>query len=252
MYALATLFTLGLALLALGWITLIPVMRKWHAERQRRTIELRQLNMVTNSLPLLLFFIDTDQRVQFINGLAQMWFGTSAGDAQDTRLDHVVGPSFYHAMQAQIEDALSGEQSAYENVPIGDGDERNYSILYLPERDLSGQVIGLHIVIEDVTDQLRAMEKLRETEIKIAELQTIRKTAATYEHEVFNPLAGIMGLAQLMQEETDMPDEDRADMISQVYEAAQRIQAVTARIKEMENPQYIPYPTGNIEILKLR
>jgi nitrogen-specific signal transduction histidine kinase len=109
----------------------------------------------------------------------------------------------------------------------------------------------LHIIVEDVTDQLRALEKLRQTEIKMAELQTIRKTAATYEHEIFNPLAGIMGLVQLMQEEENMPEGDRAEMIAQVYEAAQRIQKVTARIAELERPEFRDYPTGNIEILKL-
>jgi PAS domain S-box-containing protein len=247
----ATLFSLGLTLLALAWITLVPVLRKWHAERQRRTIELNQLQMVTNSLPLLLIFVDEHERVKFINGIAQMWFGLGAEAARDRPLEKVIGPTFYAAMQSQVQYALTGEQSVYENVPIDDGDLRHYSICYIPERDADNKVDGLHIIVEDVTDQLRALEKLRQTEIKMAELQTIRKTAATYEHEIFNPLAGIMGLVQLMQEEENMPEGDRAEMIAQVYEAAQRIQKVTARIAELESPEFRAYPTGNIEILKL-
>lgn len=247
---LATLFSLGLVLLCIGWVTLVPVLRSWHSERQLRVVELHELQMVTNSLPLLLIFVDKDERVRFINGMAELWFGVSDAQARGRRLAQVIGPTFYAAMQGQLEYALTGEQSAYENVPINDGDTRHYSICYIPQRDNQNNMIGLHIVVEDVTDQLRALEKLRQTEIKMAELQTIRKTAATYEHEIFNPLAGIMGLVQLMQEEEDMPEQERAEMIAQVYEAAQRIQHVTSRIAELERPEYRPYPTGNIELIK--
>jgi PAS domain S-box-containing protein len=251
MYVSATLFTLGLALLSVGWVTVVPMVRNWHEEREERVIELQQLQMVTNSLPLLLIFIDKEERVKFINGMAQLWFGVSDDAARGMRLGKLLGPAFYSAMQGQLQYALTGEQSAYENVPINDGDQRHYSICYIPQRDGEQTMIGLHIVVEDVTDQLRALEKLRETEIRMAELQTIRKTAATYEHEIFNPLAGIMGLVQLMREEEDMSEADRADMIAQVYEAAQRIQYVTARIAKLERPEYRPYPTGNVELLKL-
>jgi len=240
----------GLLALAAGWAALLPAIKaKTEAEQQLRA-ELEQLRMVTNSLPLLLVYIDTGRRVQFINGITELWFDITATAAQGQHLRQVVGPGFWEAMEGQIDYALTGEQTSYENVPVREGDARNYSISYLPVRDGEGQVTGLQIIIEDITDHYRAEEKLRATEFKMTELETIRKTAATYEHEIFNPLAGIIAIAQIMQDE-DMPPEDRAEMLGELLNAARRIQQVTEKLSALEKPQFIPYATGNIDIIKV-
>ncbi|MBN2082507.1 PAS domain-containing protein [bacterium] len=244
------LYWAGLLALAAGWAALLPAIKATTEDEQQLRSELEQLRMVTNSLPLLLVYIDTSRRVQFINGITELWFSVSAEEAQGRHLRHVVGPGFWDVMEGQIDYALTGEQTSYENVPVREGDARHYSINYLPARDGEGAVTGLQIIIEDITDHFRAEEKLRATEFKMTELETIRKTAATYEHEIFNPLAGIIGIAQIMQEE-DMPPEDRAEMLGQLLNAARRIQQVTEKLSALEKPQFIPYATGRIDIIKV-
>jgi signal transduction histidine kinase len=241
----------GLALLALGWLVLVPLLRQWRQERIEHRLELRQIRMVTDSVPQILISVDRLQRVRYMNQTGLIWFSTSPADALGTPLGQVAGPEYYEVIESQLEQALTGEPASYDNVPIQLGQQiRHYSICYLPEKNDLSVVQGVHIVIDDVTDQLSALYQLHEADLKMAELAMLRKTSATYAHEINSPLTGILAAADMLAD-PGMDPEERKELAGDVLQAAKRIKEVTLALERLQDPQYRKYGVGKAQIIEL-
>ncbi len=87
-------------------------------------------------------------------------------------------------------------------------------------------------------------EKLRE-----AEVRAVRMTAATYAHEINNPLAGILGYLQLMRDGALEPTEVDA-ALEEMLSAAGRISSVLHKIEGLHNPR-LRASLGREQLLEL-
>ncbi len=241
----------GIALLALGWVAVIPLLKQWRQERLEHRRELRQLRLVTDSVPQILISIDRQQRVRYINQTGLIWFATSPLQAIGATLNKIIGPDYYETIQAQLEQALTGEPASYDNVPVHCGSgTRRYNICYLPEKNDQGEVQGVHLVIDDVTDQLEALSHVHEADLKMAELSMLRRTSATYAHEINSPLTGIIAAADMLGE-AGMDEQERAELAQDVLSAAKRIMEVTQALEKLQEPHYRGYGVGKAQIIEL-
>ncbi|MBN2080599.1 PAS domain S-box protein [bacterium] len=95
-------------------------------------------------------------------------------------------------------------------------------------------------VIRDVTQVKATEEELRRVQMEKAELEGIQKTAATYAHEINNPLTGVMGLLELIANTSANP-EDTRQMAVEALQAARRIKEVTAKVESLDRPRSRSY-----------
>lgn len=210
-----------------------------------------QLQLINDAVPLLLIYVDRGQVVHYLNSTAEKWFGTNVSSACSLTLEALVGCEFYATIQAQVKQALTGESSNYGNVPTQAGnDSRHYSMAYIPDVDSLGEVRGLLIVVEDITDQIRSLQELHEADLRMAELKVIRSTAATYAHEINNPLTGIICASQMIAE-GKIEEAECCKMALELLAAAKRIEHVTKQLAQLENPSYRKYVTGKTEIIEV-
>ncbi|MEO5987338.1 MAG: GAF domain-containing protein [Candidatus Eisenbacteria bacterium] len=99
----------------------------------------------------------------------------------------------------------------------------------------------------------RAYEELSATQAKLLEAERLRgvtETVGALNHEVNNPLATIVGTAQLLLRRDDL-DADTRPRVDRMLEAAKRIQAVTSRMALIIQATSRPYP-GQDTILDVR
>lgn len=97
-----------------------------------------------------------------------------------------------------------------------------------------------------------AYEELTATQARLLETERLRgvtETVGALNHEVNNPLATIVGTAQLLLRKDDL-DADTRTKAERVLEAAKRIQFVTSKMATLIQAHSRPYP-GQVQILDL-
>jgi PAS domain S-box-containing protein len=127
-----------------------------------------------------------------------------------------------------------------------DGRRVNVSVTVSPIRDADGKIIGASSIARDITHR-------KETEAARPEQDTLRyvaSLAAAAAHELNNPLAVIMGYAQLL---TDRVDAQGRGQIDEILEALSRIQAIVMRMKRVtriELTEAAPYLPEMLDLIR--
>lgn len=107
--------------------------------------------------------------------------------------------------------------------------------------------VGMFERTRQAYDELAAAQvRLMETE----RLKGVTETVGALNHEVNNPLATIVGTAQLLLRRTDV-EPDTRHKLERMLEAAKRIQFVTSKMETLIQAHSRPYP-GQSQILDVR
>ncbi len=132
---------------------------------ERKESEMRQaaseqrLRMITDNLPVLIAYIDHEQRYQFCNATHEQWFGVPASRVQGQLVADILG-ELYAERRPHIERALAGERVESEQMFLQPGGERHVHALYLPHRK-NGVTLGFYALVTDVTTIKRNEAELK-------------------------------------------------------------------------------------------
>ena len=135
-----------------------------------------QLRLVTDALPVLVSFVDTEQRYRFVSAAYERWFGHPCEELVGRQLIDVIGPAAYAAIEPHVLSALSGTSVSFESeLPYRDGGSRFVDATYIPKKSAHGNVTGFVAFVADATER-RALERLRAAEADRAD-RLLRVTA---------------------------------------------------------------------------
>ena len=214
------------------------------------------MERVINTLPYDIVVRDGDSRILFCNDAFAAAYGFQAAELVG-RLDREIWADFGRPAE-QIQEWLAEDQlilrTSQDMEYIQRIDRPNGETAFIHNikqvitlADGSRCILGMYT---DVTERKRIEESLTKAQSEAAELNAIRKTAATYAHEINNPLTGIIGLVQLVLEDPGI-DNDIADLLKEVIKASNRIKHVIKQMNELSSTQSRPYLDRG-EILDLR
>lgn len=132
--------------------------------RARQTAEAaaQQLRLITNALPVLIAYIDRDERYQFTNEAYRPWFKRDPQELIGQRVRDIVSDAAYQVAKPHIDRALTGERVGFEaRMPYREDYVRYISSIYVPDvRD--GEVRGFYTLVTDVTEQVIARQQVEE------------------------------------------------------------------------------------------
>jgi diguanylate cyclase (GGDEF)-like protein/PAS domain S-box-containing protein len=120
-----------------------------------------RLRLIADNLPILITYVDRDERYTFTNHRFDEVFGLSRGDALGRKVESVVGPAAYALSKPNLDQALAG-QIVYFERPLQTRDGPRWDgITYVPDYGADGQVRGLFVMAEDVTARRASEENLK-------------------------------------------------------------------------------------------
>lgn len=154
--------------------------RTWAAvERTRAEASLResqeQLALVSNTLPALVSYVDRDGRYRMCNRAYTEWFGFGPEQILGRSMCEVLGEKAWQAIEPHIGAALAGQAADFEaEVPYARGGTRWIHAVYTPHRDDGGNILGLVIMVSDITARKRTEEALHR---RTAQFETLLNQA---------------------------------------------------------------------------
>ncbi|MDH4304169.1 MAG: PAS domain-containing protein [Nitrospira sp.] len=135
---------------------------------RRREHEFRTL---ADNVPALFSYVDREQRYRFVNRRYEEFFGRSNKEFIGLPMHDLLGPDGYHEIQPYVEAALRGQPASFEyQLHLPQGQDHWFAAQYVPDRDAQGQVVGLFILITDVTVLKSTEGLLRERERQLRDL----------------------------------------------------------------------------------
>lgn len=116
-----------------------------------------QLQIIIDSVPALISYIDTGLRYRFANKHYQMMFGTNPEKLIGKHVETVIGKATYKKVKHRYEAVLRGEPQRYEMDYSNRGRSYTLDVAYIPHQH-EGQVEGIFLMVMDVTEQ-KKLEK---------------------------------------------------------------------------------------------
>ncbi len=157
--------------------------RKQALESLRESEE--QFRLVTNAVPMLISYVDAEQRYRFNNKTYEDWFGRSGTELTGKHVKEVLGEPGYENIRSYIEAALSGREVTFESaVAYQDGSLRYIHAVYVPQFAEQGEVKGFVALVNDITERKRAEEALSTANKRITNiLESITDAFVAFDHE---------------------------------------------------------------------
>jgi len=123
----------------------------------------QHLEMISNTVPALISYVDRDLRYRTCNEAYLKWFGVSREDVIGKSVREILGEEAWSAVRPHVEAGFAGETVDYEiEVNYLRAGRRWIHAVYTPHRNALGEVIGLVVMVTDITARKRAEEALRE------------------------------------------------------------------------------------------
>ncbi|HEV2866457.1 MAG TPA: PAS domain S-box protein, partial [Allosphingosinicella sp.] len=143
-----------------------------------------QIRRVADALPVLVSFIDADQRYRYNNKAYEAWLGRPRRELFGRRLDEVLDEAVMATFRPLVESALAGERvSAERSFRDSSGTERHLQVDYVPAQDGEGRVLGFYSLVRDISASKSAEAALRETERRLeAVLDNTRMAVLLMDH----------------------------------------------------------------------
>lgn len=218
----------------------IDVTERKQAEDALRNSE-EQLRLITDNLPVVITYLDADQRYRFNNRLYEQWFGMSREQVYGMPIREALGDDAYLAIRDKIEKVLGGSSVQFESImPYKDAGQRYVSATYVPHIDQQGQVKGFFALIQDISERKRAEEQVRlhqEELAHVARVNMMGELATGLAHELNQPLTAIhtyaeiaLGMATTADEPEAVGDLDQA--LIGIMGQAERASKIVHRLRE--------------------
>jgi PAS domain S-box-containing protein len=124
--------------------------------------------LLTDSLPVLISYVDEDHRYRFNNKGYEHWFGHPREYVEGKHLRQVLGEKAYQAIRSRVEAALAGQLVTFEElIPYRGAGRRYVRVTYVPDCQ-NGRIRGFFALIQDLTERKQAEEEIHESRDKLS------------------------------------------------------------------------------------
>lgn len=146
-----------------GIIGMVLDRTEQHVAQTRLAASERQLRAVTDNLPVLIYYLDTQERLGFLNATFREWLGVDLVWATGRTLQEVIGGTLYEQRRGSIHRAMGGGRMEFEVESVFNGKRRHLETAYVPDVWTDGTVRGIFALSTDITE-------LKDIELELRQL----------------------------------------------------------------------------------
>lgn len=121
----------------------------------------QRIRVITDTVPALIGYVDKGLKMAFSNRAYERWYGYDRELILGRRLDEIISHDQLIRLQPYIDRAMAGHSVQFEITdPAPNGEIRHVVKNYLPEKNEQGEVQGMYVLIQDITEIRRTSEAL--------------------------------------------------------------------------------------------
>ncbi|MDX2350990.1 hybrid sensor histidine kinase/response regulator NahK/ErcS' [Stutzerimonas xanthomarina] len=132
-----------------------------HAEALRESE--RWIRLITDHVPALIAYVSADLTYEFTNKVYEEWYRWPSEGMLGQSLRDIHSGEHWQQLEPYIDRALCGESVSFEMAEHNHSGQQRYMLRsYVPNRQASGEVVGIFVLIQDITDRRRTAEALHQ------------------------------------------------------------------------------------------
>jgi PAS domain S-box-containing protein len=149
-----------------------------------------QLRLLTDSLPVLITYVDRELRYRFANQTCETWYARPKDELIGRRLRDVVGDAAFEQLRPRVEGVLSGSPAAFqETITYPDGNTREVEVTFVPHVASEGTIEGFFALTHDGTDRKATEAQLRQAQ----KMEAVGQLTGGVAHDFNNLLTVVIG-----------------------------------------------------------
>ena len=205
----------------------------------------QQMRLITDSIPALVAYFDSDRTYRYVNRGYKDWFGLDPAAPQSVSAREFLGLDTYTRIKPNVSRALRGEPVTFEyEVRTVNGRNLVARTSLIPEVAPDGSVAGCFELTFDITDQRRSHELM----VQAKKMDALGQLTGGLAHDFNNILTVILGnLTALADEPTAKPHVP--EFINPAIEAARRVSELIKNLLSFSRKH--PVETSVVDINRL-
>ena len=200
------------------------------AEASQRALADSELQhrLITNNLPVLIAYIDTEGCYRFANETCAKWFACPVEDILSRPVEQVEAGFDSERIRARVSEALDkGAPVTFEETGgFADGETRNISGVCVPHTGTDARPLGAFIMVQDVTERAALEDQLRSAQ----KLEAVGRVTGGVAHEFNNLLMAITGNLEFLLERDFDDIEITRERLERILNTAFRGKDLTGRL----------------------
>lgn len=138
-------------------------LRGEQAAAQKAQESERWIRLITDNVPALIGYLNADLVYEFTNKVYEEWYCWPRGMMLGQSLREVHSEQHCQRLDAYVARALAGESVTFEFAETNINNQERYMLRsYVPNMLASGEVVGIFVLIRDITERRRTTEALHQ------------------------------------------------------------------------------------------
>lgn len=195
------------------------------------------LEKAVDNVPMMVGYVDAQQRYRFNNLAYQHNLGYSPRELYGRPIREVLGEPLYRQLEPHIRQALDGQRVEFEmQVAVPGGEVRDMAVAYIPDPGPHGETRGFYTVVNEVTPLKTAQRRERQHLLELAHvsrLASVGEIATELAHQINQPLSaiGMFGSAAVRHLEKGGEPSRVLEWLEMIKAQVQRASDVVQRLR---------------------